>query len=429
MEKALGCMKNPSTSVQEAIALRRMSLVQHISELIHQHWPLSAALDQIATSHPLPGDNEAPPQFVAKRTLEDWYYAFKKGGFEALKPKLRSDRGKPRRLSADQQQWILERVRSFPGVPVKLLYRQWKQADPTLPALSAIYRWLENNDLDAQGRRYLLRQNIPGPTKAFEAPGVNDLWIADFSPGPFLALHPKTLATHLCVILDDHSRLIPFAAYGLAADTQAFLGCLKEALRRRGLPRKLYTDNGGPFVNDHLKIVCANLGIRLIHSKPGHPWSRGKVERMFRTLQQDFEMGLRLPGQAAGSLEELNGKLSGWLQEIYHPREHDGIGESPQDRFARALPLLRPLDSQLDLDRLFYTRIERVVRKDGTVRIDNGLFEVNLALRGLKVQLELDPWAMNPILVRYKGQDFGVARKVDRHLNSQIQGGGHYDRA
>ena len=422
-------MKNPSTTVQEAIALRRMSLVQHIIELIYQHWPLSAALDQVSSSHPLPGDQDAPPQFVAQRTLEDWYYAFKKGGFDGLKPKRRCDRGKPRRLSTEQQQWILERVRSFPGVPVKLLYRQWKQADPTLPALSAIYRWLEQNDLDAQGRRYLLRQNIPGPTKAFEAPGPNDLWVADFSPGPFLALHPKTLATHLCVILDDHSRLIPFAAYGLAADTQAFLGCLKEALRRRGLPRKLYTDNGGPFVNDHLKIVCANLGIRLIHSKPGHPWSRGKVERMFRTLQQDFEAGLRLPGQAAGSLEELNGKLARWLQEIYHPRAHDSIGESPQERFARALSLLRPLDPQLDLDRLFYTRIDRVVRKDGTVRIDNTLFEVNLALRGLKVQLELDPWILDPVLVRYKGQDFGVARKVDRHLNSQIQGGTHYDRA
>src|ERR1035438_3954291 len=52
------------------------------------------------------------------------------------------------------------------------------------------------------------------------------------------------LAAHRCLLVDDHSRLIPYAAYGLAADTQALLGCLKEALRRRGLPRKLYTDNG-----------------------------------------------------------------------------------------------------------------------------------------------------------------------------------------
>jgi len=422
-------MKNSPSSAQEALALARLALVQQVIDLIHQHWPLSAALDQVASSHPLPGEADSPPQFIAKRTLEDWYYSFKKGGFEGLKPRLRSDRGKPRRLSVDQQHWILERARSFPGVPVKLLYRQWKQADPTLPALSAIYRWLEQNDLDAQGRRYLLRQNIPGPTKAFEAPGVNDLWVGDFSPGPFLALHPKTVPTHLCVILDDHSRLVPFAAYGLAADTQAFLACLKQALRRRGFPRKLYTDNGGPFVNDHLKIVCANLGIRLIHSKPGHPWSRGKVERMFRTLQQDFEAGLRLPGQAVGSLEELNGKLALWLQEIYHPRVHEGIGESPQERFARSLPLLRPLDPHLDLDRLFYTRVERRVRKDGTIRIDNILYEVNLALRGLKIHLELDPWVLNPILVRYKGQDFGVARKLDRHLNSQSSGGDqHYGR-
>ncbi len=416
-------MKNPSPSVQEAVALRRMSLVQAVLELLQHHWPLSAALQQVSSAQPLPGEGDAPPQWVAQRTLEDWYYAFKKGGFEGLKPKPRSDRGKPRRLSEKQQQWILEQVRCFPGVPVKLLYRQWKQSDPTLPALSAVYRWLEQHDLDAHGRRYLLRQNLPGPTKAFEAPGVNDLWIVDFSPGPFLALHPKTVATHLCVIIDDHSRLIPYAQYALSADTQALLFCLKEAIRRRGLPRKLYADNGGPFLNHHLRIVCANLSIRLIHSKAGRPWSRGKVERMFRTLQQDFEAGLRLPGQGAGSLEELNGKLARWLQEVYHPRDHQGIGESPQERFARALPLLRLVDPHLDLNRLFYTRIDRVVRKDGTVRLDNDLYEVNLALRGLKVQLELDPWIKDPILVRYKGQDFGVARKVDRHLNSQLDGG------
>ena len=172
-------MKNITSSVQEAIALRRMRLVQQIIDFVYQHWPLSVALEEVAASQPLPGNDEAPPQFVAKRTLEDWYYAFKKGGFEGLKPKQRCDRGKPRRLSAQQQQWILEQVRCFPGVPVKLLYRQWKQTDPSLPALSAVYRWLEQNDLDAHGRRYLLRQNIPGPTKTFEAPGVNDLWIVD----------------------------------------------------------------------------------------------------------------------------------------------------------------------------------------------------------------------------------------------------------
>jgi hypothetical protein len=206
-------MQNAFSSNQEAIALRRMSLVQQVIGLIHSNWPVWAALEQIATSCPLPGDPDHPPELVAKRTLEDWYYAFVKGGFEGLKPKQRCDCGKPRRLNSEQQRYVLERVRSFPGVPVKVQYRQWKQTDPTLPAVSTVYRWLEENDLDAQGRRYLLRQNIPGPTKAFEAPGVNDLWLIDFSPGPFLTVDSKPVGTQLCLTVDDHSRLVPCANY------------------------------------------------------------------------------------------------------------------------------------------------------------------------------------------------------------------------
>jgi len=113
-------------------------------------------------------------------------------------------------------------------------------------------------------------------TKCFEAPFVNDLWRTDFSPGPYL--HPadgaKAIPTFLWVIIGDHSRLIPYAAYFLRADTQAFQQTLTEALRRRGLPAKLYTDQGGPFTSDHTRVVCANLGIRLLHAKPYHAWSK-----------------------------------------------------------------------------------------------------------------------------------------------------------
>jgi putative transposase len=420
--------QNSDSSTNEHLALQRWGLVSQVQDLLRQHWPLSAALEHIAASCPLQPQNSHPVS-VAKRTLEDWYYAFQKGGFDALRPKARSDRGQPRRLSPAQQQWVLERVRAFPGLPVKVLYRQWKQTDPTLPALSAIYRWLQQNQLDAQGRRYLLRQSLSGPTKAFEAPAVNDLWMADFSPGPFLAARPKTQGTHLCVILDDHSRLVVYGAYGLAADTRAFLLCLQEAVRRRGLPRKLYTDNGGPFINDHLKVVCANLGIRLLHAKPFHAWSKGKCERIFRTIQSDFEATLRLPGQAAASLDELNARFSAWLQEIYHPRVHQGTGQTPQERFAQGTASLRTLDPQLDLARLFYTREERKVRKDGTIRIDNLLYEVDLALRGLKIELRFDPWRKDRLEVHYRGQEFGLARPLNKHLNSQIQGGLHYERA
>jgi transposase InsO family protein len=415
----------------EALALARYSKISRIQELLAQHVPLRVALATVASSSPQPqADGSIKP--LPMRTLEDWWYAYQHGGFAALHPKTRSDRGLPRKLTPEQEQLLVAQVKAQPAIPIKVLYRQWKKQDPTLPALSAIYRALERYDLSRRSRQYLVRQSITGPTKAFEAPLVNELWMVDFSPGPFLHLsgHKKAAPTHLCAILDDHSRVVVHAAYYPQADTRCFHHSFKEAIRRRGLPRKLYTDQGRPFTNDHTRIICANLGIRLLHAKPYHAWSKGKIERFFHTVQQDFEATLRLPGQQAANFEELNARLADWLQTVYHVRLHEGIGMSPNERFAKGSADLRTLDPHLDLDRLFYTELLRVVRKDGTVRLNNDLYEVDLALRGLEVRLRFDPWTLVRVEVDYRGQSFGLARKVDRHLNSQLSlpGGNAYEK-
>jgi putative transposase len=407
----------------EALALARFSLISKVQELLAQQVPLKSALERTASSSALAG-TDGSSQPVAVRTLEDWWYAHQRGGFAALHPKTRSDRGVPRKLTPELEQLIVAQVKAQPAIPIKVLYRQWKQAHPTLPSVYSIYASLRRHDLSQRSRHYLIRQAIGGPTKAFEVPLVNELWMVDFSPGPFL--HPagqkKATPTHLCALLDDHSRVVPHAAYYPKADTRCFHCSLKEAIRRRGVPRKLYTDQGGPFINDHTRVICANLSIRLLHAKPYHAWSKGKIERFFYTVQRDFEASLRLPGQQAASLEELNARLADWLQTVYHVRRHEGIDMSPQERFARGSAQARPLDRHLDLERLFYAQELRRVRKDGTVRLNNDLYEVDLALRGLEVRLRFDPWSMARVEVDYRGQSFGLARKVDRHLNSQFQG-------
>jgi putative transposase len=419
---------NASKDRAQAVALARFGLVSRIVELLRQPVPLKVALETVSWSSLL--ELEGKSQLVPRRTLEDWWYAYQRGGFAALHPKGRSDRGVPRVLTPEQERHILEQVKAYPAIAVKVLYRQWKEADLKLPAISAVYRALQRQSLDQRSRRYLVRQSISGPTKAFEAPWVNELWMVDFSPGPFLSVpgQKKSLPTHLCAILDDHSRLIAHAAYYLAADTRAFHQGFKQAIQRRGVPRKLYTDQGGPFTNDHTRVICANLGIRLLHAKPYHAWSKGKIERFFLTLQQDFEAGLRLAGKAPASLDDLNGRLADWLQTVYHMRLHEGIGMSPNERFAQGSRQVRALEAHLDLDRLFYAQLHRVVRKDGTVRLENRLYEVDLALRGLEVRLRFDPWTLARVEVDYRGQSFGLARLVDRQLNSQIQGGNHYEK-
>ena len=420
--------ENASSPRAEAVALARFALVSKISELLRTPVSLKVALDTVVSTSVLELDGQSKP--VPRRTLEDWWYAYQHGGFAALHPKARSDRGLPRKLSPEQERHIVEAVKAHPGIAIKVLYRQWQEADPKLPALSAVYRALQRHSLNQSSRRYLVRQALSGPAKAFEAPWVNELWMADFSPGPFLQLpgHKKSVATHLCAILDDHSRVVTHAAYYLSADTCSFHQTLKEALLRRGVPRKLYTDQGRPFTNDHTRLICANLSIRLLHAKPYHAWSKGKIERWFATVQSDFEAGLRLSGRAPASLEELNARLADWLQTVYHVRVHEGTGMSPNERFAQGSRQVRALDPHLDLERLFYMQVFRLVRKDGTVRLENQLYEVDLALRGLEVRLRFNPWTLERVEVDYRGQNFGLARRVDRHLNSQIQGGNHYEK-
>src|SRR5258705_12426353 len=172
----------------------------------------------------------------------------------------------------------------------------------------------------------------------------------------------------------------------------------------------------------------ANLGIRLLHAKPYSAWSKGKVERCFYTLQQGFESTLKLPDNQAQSLQELNAKLTHWIQTVYHLRPHSSTGTSPQLRFAQAAGSLRHLDAGLELEPLFFTRINRTVRKDGNVRIDGILYEVDLSLRALEVQLRFDPYNMGRIEVYHRGKACGLARLADLHLNTQPDGSQHYHR-
>jgi transposase InsO family protein len=322
--------------------------------------------------------------------------------------------------------WVLEQVTQNPTVPLKVLYAHWRQSRRPLPSISVLYRYLRRQGMDRKSLRSGRLET--GPTKAFEAPHVNDLWMVDFSPGPTLSVNGKALSPHLCVLVDDHSRLIPFAAYYPQANTEAFHHAFKEAILRRGVPRKLYTDQGKPFINAHSQLVCAQLGVRLLHCKPYHSWSKGKCERLIQTIQQGFETTLRLAGHAAHSLEELNTKLSVWIQTVYHQRPHSSTGQSPEYRYQQAAPSLRQWDEREAIEPLFYLRLERTVRKNGTVRLDGELYEVPLSLRALKIQLRLDPWRRARIQVWYQDKFMGLARKAPLHLNAENGGSHAYER-
>jgi putative transposase len=403
------------------LALTRFKALNFVEDQQRGGCALAVALRE-ASLRPWPDENG---DYYAVRTLEDWWYAYQKHGFEALVPAPRSDQGQSRVLDEAMSAWVLEQVTQNSQIPLKVLYAHWRQAGRSLPSITVLYRYLRRQGLDRKSLRSGRLET--GPTKAFEAPHVNDLWMVDFSPGPTLSANGKSQVTQLAVLIDDHSRLIPFAAYYPQANTEAFHHALKEAILRRGLPRKLYTDQGKPFVSSHTRMVCARLGIRLLHCKPYHSWSKGKIERVIQTIQQGFESTLRLEGNRAGNLEELNLKLSGWIQTLYHQRAHSSTGVSPELRYQQAAKTLRHLQAGLDIEPLFYIELDRKVRKNGTVRLDNDLYEVPLSLRALKIQLRLDPWRRARIEVWYQGKFVGLARLAPLHLNAENGGSHAYD--
>lgn len=414
-------MKNPAPTNKERLALVRHEVICHVKTLRLEGIPLADGL-RSASSRPWPGEDG---HYYSYRTIETWWYRHQLHGFAGLEGKAkRADAGKSRAIDTETGLWIIEAITKTPATPISVLYRHWQDHGRGLPSLSAVLRFLAAHGYD---RRSLKAGRLDsGPTKAFEAPAPNDLWMVDFACGPTLRTpEGRAITTQLCVILDDHSRLITYAAYYLAGDTASFLDCLKQAVLRRGLPIKLYTDQGKPFVNTHVRIVCANLGIRLLHAKPYHAWSKGKVERLIRTIQTDFEATLRLEGGHVQSLEELNTAFSRWIANIYHLRLHGSTSMSPQQRFTRTGHPLRTVEEPEKIDALFYTRINRVVRKDGTVRLGKKLLEVNLALRALTVELRYDPVHFDRVEVWLKDSFQGLAHKADLHHNSQTYNGGN----
>ncbi|TBV81496.1 MAG: hypothetical protein EYX74_04350 [Desulfobulbaceae bacterium] len=145
---------------------------------------------------------------------------------------------------------------------------------------------------------------------------------------------PKCIPAQPLWLLDDHSRLLPHAAFCSSERLASWLDVFRQALLSRGLPRKLYVDNGAAYRTKHLECICASLGIALVHTPPYTPQGRGKIERFFRVARTRF-----LPYFEGTSLEELNHAFEQWVREEYHQRTHSGTGETPletQDLLAAA---------------------------------------------------------------------------------------------
>jgi hypothetical protein len=236
--------------------------------------------------------------------------------------------------------------------------------------------------------------------------------------GPRVRIKNQTHKGYLVSLMDDASRLITHSAFCAGETALDVEGVLKQAVLKRGLPRKLVVDQGAAYRSKTLQGICARLGIHLVYCRPYAPEGKGKLERWHRTLRAQFLN--ELDPREVLAIEDLNARLWIWLAQVYHVRPHGGLNDqTPLERYQQDLPKIRQLGLLAPrIDEIFYHRVARKVRKDGTVSYLGQCFEVPYELSHQRVLLVVDPHAGKVIGVEdVEGTSVGAATPIDRIAN------------
>lgn len=256
----------------------------------------------------------------------------------------------------------------------------------------------------------------------FEAEHPNALWTGDVLHGIRIDLRK----TYLFAFLDDHSRLVPGYRWGHAEDTVRLAAALRPALASRGVPNAVYVDNGSPYVDAWLLQACAKLGVRLVHSTPGRPQGRGKIERFFRTVREQFLVEITGEPDVVGrhyvaDLAELNRLFTAWVETVYHRSVHSETGQTPLARWSAGGPI--PLPAPETLTEAFLWEEHRRVTKTATVSLHGNRYEIDPALVGRKVELVFDPFDLTRIEVRLAGAPMGraIPYHIGRHSHPKAK--------
>jgi transposase len=373
----------------EKLALFRYGLVAPLVLEALPRGELTRRAQEIAARHyDIPDSKRIS---VSVDTLLDWALRYRTNGFEALAPKPRQDRGQSRALTP-QLADLIERLK--PENPHRtgatLLRELALSSGQNSPGVSAstLYRFLKQRGLT---ERHLL---VPPAHKKFEAQTSNQIWQADMLFGPYVQRPGGgKRQAFLHATLDDASRLIPHAQFYPCQGLDASLHCLRQA-------------------------IAASLGTLIVPTPPYQPEGRGTIERYFRTVRDRFLTNLD-PKQSL-SLEALNDRLWTWIEHAYHRAEHSALGSTPLLRWQRDIEHVRQLPPATDLRRLFFYRLDRLVRRDCTFLLHNRFYEAPPHLPGQTIEVRFDPLDAAEVEIYFQGKPQGAARLVDPVINGQL---------
>ena len=319
-----------------------------------------------------------------------WIYKllarYREGGYEALEPRSRAPRSSP---SATPE----EVVREVVSLREQLLSQGHDAArrrspttspgrDGSVPSVSTIWRILRREGLV-----------VPQPQKRprcslirFEAELPNEMWQADITHWRLADGRDVEILN----MIDDHSRL--FLASRAFPTTKAadVVDVFRSAIDLHGAPASLLCDNGAVFTATPrggkvlLQLEMERLGVTAKNSRPYHPQTCGKVERLHQTLKR------YLARQApAKTLSELQAQLDAFVHYYNAIRPHRALGgRTPLQAYSARIKA-RPADAEAP-DTHFRIRHDKVdTAGTVTLRHDSKLHHIGLgrAHKGKPIKL------------------------------------------
>lgn len=337
-------------------------------------------------------------------TIRKWIRYYNKDGYDNLKRKTRLDNNKPKSFDEDTLYRIDDLKTKYPKLRATTLY-------------SCLVKegYIEEGEISKRTFQRFIRNknylnlNNEHERRSFEFKHSNDLWQTDTTHGPYIVIKGIKYKTYIIAFIDDHSRLIVGARAFFHDSAINMQVLLKQAIKIYGLPKILYMDNGGPYSNKQLSIICARLGIENRNARPYDAASKGKIERFNRTLKDTWMNAF--DWNKINGLDDLNQKLSETIN-LYNNTIHSSIKDTPNNIYHKDIEDIKRFDDDF-IDKAFYHTVKRKVSNTGTVSIDNNIYEVDYSLARRSIEFTYNPFDLTTIYYDDKSYN-----QIDRQANS-----------
>ena len=400
--------------LRREIALFRFSLIAPILNNTYPNKTVKDYLEEICAKvydSPLGLKKEYAPS-----TIKEWLRLYKTKGIDGLYPKNRSDKGESRKLKAEVKELVISLKKANPKRTAKSIYQEiiiTTKVKPFELSLSTVQRYIKNLDLSTDS-------NIKD-RRAFEFENANDCWQSDISVGPYLTINGVKHKTYIVAFLDDASRLIVSCKAFKSDNLLSVLEVFKDAVATRGVPKKVFFDNGKVYRSGQMELICASLGCALCFAEPYSPQSKGKIERWFQTLQKQWQQ--LIDTSSFQSIDELNKSLNEYVELNYNRAYHNGIKDKPINKFLVNIDNIKRFTEQ-ELRNVFLYRVEGKVKNDSTVSIDKEIYEVPSKYIGSKLYIRYDPTNNEEAFIfSENGERLERIVKVNKIDNSKLKRG------